>query len=114
MGLWGTFCLAWSADTAHAQPPPQPPADATVLRALSPPPAGVLRDDMVIVKEQVKPGKWKCTAYYTESMQLPFGVVPLGKKIQSVIIEPGRPMAAAEFKADAIFRETWKCSTIPR
>jgi hypothetical protein len=98
IGMWVTFWLTCGAGGAQAQPGAEP-SDATVLRALAPPPAGVFRDDMVIVKEQVKPGRWKCTAHYTESIQLPLGLVPLGKKVQSVVIEPGRPMSAADIKA---------------
>jgi hypothetical protein len=58
------------------------------MRALTPPAAGVSRDDVVIVKEQLKPGHWKCTAYYTESLEAPGGPIPLGKRVQSVIIRP--------------------------
>src|SRR5262245_7393028 len=87
IGLWITLWLTWGADGAQAQRAAEPPADATVLRALSPPPAGVSRDDIVIVKEQLMPGQWKCTAYYTESVRLPRGRVPLGKKVQSVLIQ---------------------------
>ena len=95
LGLWVTFWLIWGADGAQAQPTAEPPGDATVLRALSRPAAGMFRDDIVIVKEQVKPGLWKCTAHYTESIRLPWGWVPLGKKVQSVFIKPVPPIAAA-------------------
>ena len=105
-GLCPTFGLAWGLMTAQAQPAPEPPNDASVLRALSRPPAGVLRDDIVIIKEQVKPGTWKCTAYYTELMQLPWAVVPLGKKVQSVIIRPAWPMAAANLRPWPMCRQS--------
>ena len=39
-----------------------------------------------------------CTAYYTESMPLPRAVVPLGKKVESVIIGPAGPMAEANLE----------------
>jgi hypothetical protein len=84
--LWSAFCLTWRADGAPAQPVVEPPGDAAVLRALARPAAGVCRDDIVIVKEQVGPGQWKCTAYYTESIWLPWGRVPLGNRVQVVLI----------------------------
>ena len=98
VGLCVAFGLAWGLETAQAQPGPEPPSDASVLRALSRPPAGVVRDDVVITKEQIRPGTWRCTAYYTESMPLPRAVVPLGKKVESVIIGPAGPMAEANLE----------------
>jgi hypothetical protein len=86
IGLWVAFWLTWGAGGAKAQTAAEPPADAAVLRALVRPPAGVSRDDIVLVKEQVKPGQWKCTASYSESIRLPWFRVPLGKKVQSVFI----------------------------
>lgn len=85
LGLWATFGLTWGADVAQAQPATVPPGDAAVLRALPPPPAGVFRDDIVIVKDRVKPGQWKCTAYYTEYVRLPWGRISLGKRVRSVV-----------------------------
>src|SRR5262249_6262309 len=94
IGLWITFWLTWGADGVQAQPAAEPSGDAAVLRALSRPPAGAFRDEIVLVKEQVMPGQWKCTAYYTESVRLPWGWVPLGRKVQSVFIEPAPRIAA--------------------
>jgi hypothetical protein len=105
VGLCATFVLAWGLVIAQAQPAPEPPSDASVLRALSRPPAGVVRDDIVFTKEQVRPGTWRCTAYYTESMRLPRAVVPLGKKVESVIIGPAGPMAAASLKPWPVCRQ---------
>ena len=85
--MWMPFGLTWEIKGAQAQPGVEPPpGDVAVLRALSRPAAGVSRDDIVIVKEQVTPRQWKCTAYYTETLRLPWGRVPLGKKVQSVIL----------------------------
>jgi hypothetical protein len=91
-----TFGLAWGADAAAVKPAvAEPPDDAAVLRALPRLPAAVTRDHVCIVKEQVKPGPWKCTVYYTEAARLPWGRIPLGKKVQSVFIEPARAVATA-------------------
>lgn len=56
---WLTFWLGVGTGGAWAQPAAEPPGDAAVLRGLSRPPAGVSRDGIVIVKEQVRPGQWK-------------------------------------------------------
>ena len=85
--IWIPLLLTLGADGVQAQPGVEPPpADAAVLQALSRPAAGVSRDEIVIVKERVTPRQWKCTAYYTETLRLPWGRVSLGKKVQSVIL----------------------------
>ena len=82
-------------------PAGEPPGDAAVLRAIPSSFAGVSRDDVVIVKEEVNPGRWKCTAYYTESVLLPWwGRVQLGKRVQSVVIQPLQRIDAARRGGD--------------
>lgn len=91
----GLLLTSWliGAGVANAQPIAEPPGEAAVLKALGRPAAGVSRDDVVIVREQLTPGRWRCTVYSTPSVQLPWGRVPLGQKVETVIIPP-RAMAA--------------------
>lgn len=93
--LIGLLVTSWlvGANGVRAQPMAEPPGEAAVLTALGRPAAGVSRDDVAIVREQLTPGRWRCTVYSTQSVQLPWGRVPLGQKVETVIIPP-RAMAA--------------------
>jgi hypothetical protein len=67
------------------------PSEAFVLGALRELPAGMIRTDVSVVFEEISPGSWKCTVYYTESKQLPFGIVVPGTRFaQDVYVDFGR------------------------
>ena len=62
---------AWQAGK---KPFTEPPDEANVLRALPRPAvkgvAEVFHDDISITSEEVRPGRWKCTVHYKETLQL--------------------------------------------
>jgi hypothetical protein len=62
---------AWQAGKVPAGDPPD---EGKVLRTLPKlPRAGfteIFRDDISVVSEEVRPGHWKCTVHYKETLQL--------------------------------------------
>ena len=62
---------------ANGQPAPLP-RDAVVVVALPRLGVGLVPADVSVVKEEVAPGHWKCTAYYRRAVWTPFGPVAFG------------------------------------
>jgi hypothetical protein len=77
-------------DAAQAPKPPGPPSDQDIMKTLPATPPKVVRDNLVIVKLQVKPGLWKCISRYDEYKELSGGNWQLldQVEVQSLITIP--------------------------
>jgi hypothetical protein len=83
----------------------QPPRPEAILRALSQPPAGGSRDVDGGIVELVEPGQWKCSAHFTDSVQLPGAERP---GTAAVVRALSRPPAGVSRDVDAILIEQVK------